>query len=124
MGESTAQARTASMIRSASTAFGLETSSISNRCCGVRRPFQSALWSTSRNNGWLSRGASLTVLVGNAGIEPCVEEIDQEIRNDEDKRTDDDNGLHDGIVAAKDRLHGEETDSRPGEHGFHHDRPA
>src|ERR1700722_7315977 len=107
------------MIATANMAFGLVTSAARNR---LRMTLRNKVWrgrpglsATSCDKCRLPPWPGLLGSIRNARIEPHIDEIDQQIGDDEDQRADDDHRLHDRIVAAEHRLHGQEADAGPGE---------
>src|SRR5439155_1176506 len=83
----------------------------------------------SRAVRWRSRGratvAATTRSAGaDAGIEDAIEHVDGEVDDDEERGRDEDDALHDRVVAVVDRLDGEPAHPRPREHGLGHDGAA
>src|SRR5262244_862882 len=59
--------------------------------------------------------------VADSRVEVCVQDVDQEVRHDEDRREHDYDGLDDLVVSGPDGVNGQEAGARPGKDGLGHD---
>src|SRR6185436_5907547 len=60
--------------------------------------------------------------VADSRVEVRVEDVDQEVRHDEDRREHDHDGLDDLVVTRPDGVDGQQPGARPGEDALGHDR--
>src|SRR5207247_177056 len=77
-----------------------------------------------RSRGRATAAATTRSAGADAGIEDAIEHVDGEVDDDEERGRDEDDALHDRVVAVVDRLDGEPAHPRPREHGLGHDGAA
>src|SRR5262245_43522588 len=99
---------------------------IDSATTGYRRASRRA--SAIREGTYQGRDRTVTVAiemppssVADSRVEVCVQDVDQEVRHDEDRREHDHDGLDDLVVPSSHGVDGEQPGAGPGEDGLGHD---
>src|SRR5215510_10785911 len=99
---------------------------IESATTGYRRASRKA--SAIRGRAYQGSDRAVTVaieippsLVADSRVEVCVQDVDQEVRHNEDRREHDHDGLDDLVVPSSHGVDGEQPGAGPGEDGLGHD---